>query len=79
MANFYGRLIHSDGDFYEGSWKNNKVNGKGKYQSEDGGIYDGECLNDTQHGYGVETYGQGDFLNNDIDDSWTNVMAVNGK
>lgn len=31
MANGIGRLIHSDGDVYEGEWKNDKAHGKGVY------------------------------------------------
>lgn len=26
-----GRLIHHDGDFYEGQWKDDKAEGKGKF------------------------------------------------
>ena len=32
MANGRGRLIHADGDVYEGQWKNDLFNGKGKLQ-----------------------------------------------
>lgn len=46
MANGYGRLIHADGDAYEGEWKNDKAHGKGKYIHLDGAIYDGEWLDD---------------------------------
>lgn len=31
MANGYGRLIHSEGDVYEGNWLNDKAHGVGKY------------------------------------------------
>jgi len=36
MANGPGRLIHADGDVYEGYWKNDKAHGKGKYIHMDG-------------------------------------------
>ena len=26
-----GKLIHADGDIYEGEWKNDKANGNGVY------------------------------------------------
>ena len=30
MANGCGRLIHADGDIYDGEWNNDKAQGKGK-------------------------------------------------
>ncbi len=42
MASGKGRLIHSDGDVYEGLWKNDKAHGKGIYMHMDGAKYDGE-------------------------------------
>jgi len=31
MANGKGRLIHADGDVYEGNWLNDKAHGRGVY------------------------------------------------
>ena len=31
MADGFGRLIHSDGDIYEGEWKEDKADGYGNY------------------------------------------------
>jgi hypothetical protein len=31
QANGRGRLIHADGDVYEGGWKNDKAHGYGIY------------------------------------------------
>jgi hypothetical protein len=42
MANFKGRLIHSDGDIYEGEWSNDKAHGVGMYKHFDGGVFVGE-------------------------------------
>ena len=56
MANGQGRLIHSDGDVYEGSWKNDKSHGYGIYYHADGSSYCGEWEEDLQHGYGVEKW-----------------------
>lgn len=39
MANGKGRLIHADGDYYEGEWINDKANGKGTYVHLDGAVY----------------------------------------
>ena len=46
MANGYGRLIHSDGDVYEGEWNNDKAEGKGTYYHSDGAKYIGSWLDD---------------------------------
>ena len=35
-ANGQGRLIHADGDVYEGDWKNDKAHGFGIYTHMDG-------------------------------------------
>ena len=37
-----GRLIHADGDIYDGEWKNDKANGKGTYVHVNGARYEGE-------------------------------------
>lgn len=41
MANGLGRLIHADGDVYEGEWVNDKPQGKGIYLHQDGASYTG--------------------------------------
>lgn len=41
MANGLGRLIHPDGDVYEGEWVDDKAQGKGIYLHEDGASYTG--------------------------------------
>ena len=41
MANGIGRLIHADGDVYEGEWKNDKAHGSGVYKHTDGAEYRG--------------------------------------
>jgi len=46
MANGKGRLIHADGDVYEGEWVRDKAQGKGKYTHLDGATYQGEWLED---------------------------------
>ena len=35
-ANGKGRLIHADGDVYEGDWVDDKAHGKGCYTHYDG-------------------------------------------
>lgn len=45
-ANGRGRLIHADGDVYEGDWKDDKAHGKGVYTHVDGSKYEGEWYED---------------------------------
>lgn len=44
-AEIYGRLIHPNGEGYQGEWKNDKVNGYGVYLHSDGSKYIGNWLN----------------------------------
>lgn len=46
MANGQGRLIHADGDVFEGQWLNDKAHGKGVYIHRDGASYTGEWYED---------------------------------
>ena len=47
MFSGYGRIIHSNGDIYEGEWENNKAEGKGFVKNyKDGMKYDGNWAND---------------------------------
>lgn len=39
MANGQGRLIHGDGDVYEGTWVDDKAEGFGVYTHLDGAKY----------------------------------------
>lgn len=41
MANGKGRLIHNDGDFYEGDFLEDKAHGNGKYVHTDGSVFEG--------------------------------------
>lgn len=57
----YGRGIQIwlDGSKYEGYWKNDKANFKGKLTHADGDIYEGGWLDDKAEGYGVYTHTDG--------------------
>lgn len=46
MANGRGRLIHIDGDIYEGEWVDDKADGKGVYIHKDGASYSGDWVKD---------------------------------
>lgn len=39
-------MIHSDGDIYQGDWRDDKANGIGKYMHYDGAVYEGEWKDD---------------------------------
>jgi hypothetical protein len=41
-----GRLIHADGDVYEGDWLDDKAHGRGFYTHTDGSRYEGEWKDD---------------------------------
>jgi len=41
----FGKIYFSNGDFYVGDFKNNKINGRGKYLSKASGeTYDGQFI-----------------------------------
>jgi hypothetical protein len=42
--------IWKDGSKYEGYWKFDMANGKGRLIHSDGDVYEGEWLNDKAHG-----------------------------
>jgi len=46
MANSLGRLIHADGDMYEGEWQDDKAHGNGTYVHADGAKYVGQWIDD---------------------------------
>ncbi len=48
-----GKLIHTDGDIYEGEWVNDKAHGIGTYIHKDGSNYEGQWYKDKQEGEGL--------------------------
>lgn len=46
MATGRGRLIHADGDIYDGEWLNDKAHGKGLYEHSEGSRFMGEWFED---------------------------------
>ena len=43
-ANGKGKLIHGDGDIYEGDWIDDKANGYGVYLHSNGAVYEGYSI-----------------------------------
>jgi hypothetical protein len=41
---------------YEGFWRHDKANGKGRLIHSDGDVYEGDWVNDKAEGYGVYTH-----------------------
>ena len=54
-----GIQIWVDGSKFEGYWKNDKANIKGKLTHADGDIYEGEWYDDKAHGYGIYVHTDG--------------------
>ena len=49
----------TNGDVFEGGYRNGKRHGKGCYTDRNGFIFDGEYVNDQWHGKGTFTFGDG--------------------
>ena len=54
-----GIQVWIDGSRYEGYWKNDKANIKGRLYHADGDIYEGSWLDDKAHGYGTYIHTDG--------------------
>ena len=48
MKQGYGRLINSQGDVYEGDWKNDMADGYGVFRNIEGYKYEGEWKQNSQ-------------------------------
>jgi len=51
--------VSASGDVYEGEWKQDKREGKGKWQYHNGDKYSGEWKGDMRHGHGVCVFADG--------------------
>ena len=47
-------MTHSNGDVYQGEWKDGMACGQGVFIDTKGSMYDGEWLDDAYHGKGTE-------------------------
>ena len=60
-VNKKGKLVHREGDIYEGEWVDNKAEGFGIYTSLDGTKYEGYWVDDKQQGKGREEWPDGNI------------------
>jgi hypothetical protein len=79
-----GTLQYSNGDIYEGEWKNGKRDGKGTIIYGNGEFkgdkYVGDWLNDIKNGEGIYYYAIGDKYYGEWKDGQRMAnMMVNGK
>jgi hypothetical protein len=49
-------MTHSNGDIYQGEWKDGKASGHGVFIDQQGSMYEGEWKNDQYHGQGTEQW-----------------------
>ena len=55
----FGSQIYTDGSKYVGSWKEGRVEGKGKFTYASGNTYEGQVKNGMANGYGVFNHKSG--------------------
>ena len=77
-----GTFKWNDGTVYEGEWKEDKINGKGKLTIPNKGTYEGDFENGEKEGQGKYTFSNGDtyygeFLDNQFNGQGT--YTINGK
>lgn len=62
MKNGHGRYYYSNGNFYDGQWKNDRKHGRGEYKylltKEN---YKGEWRNGQKDGRGIFTFSYNDY------------------
>ncbi len=58
-ANGYGKGKLSNGNVYEGYWKDNNWHGKGKLSYKEGSVYDGDFVDGKQTGNCIYTFSDG--------------------
>jgi hypothetical protein len=56
-----GRIKHTNGDIYQGEWKNGMPHGQGVYVDTQGSVYKGQWANDLYDGQGIETWDEGNI------------------
>ena len=60
--------LWSNGQVYEGTWKNDKQHGHGVRRWPDGNVYEGEYKDDNMHGHGVYRWASGSVYEGEFKD-----------
>jgi hypothetical protein len=60
-ASGYGIGVYSNGNIYEGQWKNGKKQGSGLYKFSDGEYYEGDFVDDKRQGFGKYVRKNGEY------------------
>ena len=61
-------MTYADGSVYEGSYKNNKRDGFGKFTDPaDGTVYEGQWENGKRHGKGTQSNAKGEIYQGDFE------------
>ena len=72
IPNGYGTAYYSNGDIYEGYWKNGKRHGTGSYTWKNGKKYTGDWKNDQKDGQGTIYWPYGDTLTGEFKNDMIN-------
>jgi hypothetical protein len=65
-------MTFANGDVYEGDWKDNKRDGKGKMTFANGDVYEGDWKDNKRDGKGKETFANGNVYEGDWKDDKRN-------
>jgi hypothetical protein len=74
--NGQGKFTYTNGDVYDGEWKNGLKSGQGLYTFTNGDVYDGEWKNGLKSGQGKFTYTNGDVYDGECKDDIRNGIGL---
>jgi hypothetical protein len=77
LKNGVGKMIYPNGDFYEGEWIDNKMQGEGTYTyKKSGDIYSGSWIADKKSGQGTYEFGADSSI---MVGTWVDGQITTGK
>src|SRR5690606_13006668 len=71
-----GKIIYSNGDIYEGEFKNNLIHGRGIFKWDNGDIYEGDFKRGKKDGKGEFLWINGDSYRGDFKDDKREGIGV---